>query len=585
MANSEFLEVQESGLSIGLASPAPEFLLTPNIGVIGVGGAGGNAINNMVTADLGDVSFFAANTDAQALSKSLVADKIQLGVTITQGLGAGANPEVGRAAATEAEDKIKEYLKGLHLLFITAGMGGGTGTGAAPVIAKIAKDMGILTVGVVSKPFQFEGRKRMQTANDGINELKKYVDTLIVIPNQNLFRIVASDTTFADAFKIADGVLCQGVRSITDLVMNPGMINLDFADVKTVLSSMGRAMMGTGESSGENRAEIAVEKAISNPLLDDSSIQGAKSILINISGGLDLTLAEVDLAAERIRQELHQDDANIIFGTCADEALHGKIRVSLVATGIDDDPTEKYVPSTVKTEEPKVVEVPVVPVAEDAEENGEPQETLNESETQDEFPLISETPIEPREAEEAFGLDLNENMSFDDTNANYNMAIELTEASVSQPPLFDEEVPDIAPVIPVESVPEVKESVNMEAKKADANVKASRSSLFDLLLPQGFMGKTGRREKEQQSASADSSARGAIPQPANGMPSTGAVSASGIPTGGNGMMSGATTSIPSAQANNAQRMPNATQQSTAKSGLFDDDPFENVDLPAFLRRR
>ena len=585
MANSEFLEVQESGLSIGLASPAPEFLLTPNIGVIGVGGAGGNAINNMVTADLGDVSFFAANTDAQALSKSLVADKIQLGVTITQGLGAGANPEVGRAAATEAEDKIKEYLKGLHLLFITAGMGGGTGTGAAPVIAKIAKDMGILTVGVVSKPFQFEGRKRMQTANDGINELKKYVDTLIVIPNQNLFRIVASDTTFADAFKIADGVLCQGVRSITDLVMNPGMINLDFADVKTVLSSMGRAMMGTGESSGENRAEIAVEKAISNPLLDDSSIQGAKSILINISGGLDLTLAEVDLAAERIRQELHQDDANIIFGTCADEALHGKIRVSLVATGIDDDPTEKYVPSTVKTEEPKVVEVPVVPVAEDAEENGEPQETLNESETQDEFPLMSETPIEPREAEEAFGLDLNENMSFDDTNANYNMAIELTEASVSQPPLFDEEVPDIAPVIPVESVPEVKESVNMEAKKADANVKASRSSLFDLLLPQGFMGKTGRREKEQQSASADSSARGAIPQPANGMPSTGAVSASGIPTGGNGMMSGATTSIPSAQANNAQRMPNATQQSTAKSGLFDDDPFENVDLPAFLRRR
>lgn len=584
MANSEFLEVQENGLSIGLASPAPEFLLTPNIGVIGVGGAGGNAINNMVTADLGDVSFFAANTDAQALSKSLVADKIQLGVTITQGLGAGANPEVGRAAATEAADKIKEYLKGLHLLFITAGMGGGTGTGAAPVIAKLAKDMGILTVGVVSKPFQFEGRKRMQTANDGINELKKYVDTLIVIPNQNLFRIVASDTTFADAFKIADGVLCQGVRSITDLVMNPGMINLDFADVKTVLSSMGRAMMGTGEASGENRAEVAVEKAISNPLLDDSSIQGAKSILINISGGLDLTLAEVDLAAERIRQELHQDDANIIFGTCADEALHGKIRVSLVATGIDDDPTEKYVPATVKTEEPKVVEVPVVPVAEEEAESVEMQESLNEGETQDEFPLISEAPIEPREAEEAFGLDLNENISFDDTNANYNMAIELTEASVSQPPLFDEEVPDIAPVIPVESVPEVKESVNMEAKKADANVKVSRSSLFDLLLPQGFMGKTGRREKEQQSSSADVSTHGATPQPANGMPLTGAASASGIHIGGSGMMSGATSGS-ATQTNNVPNMANATSQSPAKSGLFDDDPFENVDLPAFLRRR
>ena len=584
MANSEFLEVQENGLSIGLASPAPEFLLTPNIGVIGVGGAGGNAINNMVTADLGDVSFFAANTDAQALSKSLVADKIQLGVTITQGLGAGANPEVGRAAATEAADKIKEYLKGLHLLFITAGMGGGTGTGAAPVIAKLAKDMGILTVGVVSKPFQFEGRKRMQTANDGINELKKYVDTLIVIPNQNLFRIVASDTTFADAFKIADGVLCQGVRSITDLVMNPGMINLDFADVKTVLSSMGRAMMGTGEASGENRAEVAVEKAISNPLLDDSSIQGAKSILINISGGLDLTLAEVDLAAERIRQELHQDDANIIFGTCADEALHGKIRVSLVATGIDDDPTEKYVPATVKTEEPKVVEVPVVPVAEEEAESVEMQESLNEGETQDEFPLISETPAEPREAEEAFGLDLNENISFDDTNANYNMAIELTEASVSQPPLFDEEVPDIAPVIPVESVPEIKESVNMEAKKADANVKVSRSSLFDLLLPQGFMGKAGRREKEQQSSSADVATHGATPQPANGMPLTGAASASGIHIGGSGMMSGATSGS-ATQTNNVPNMANATSQSPAKSGLFDDDPFENVDLPAFLRRR
>ncbi len=584
MANSEFLEVQENGLSIGLASPAPEFLLTPNIGVIGVGGAGGNAINNMVTADLGDVSFFAANTDAQALSKSLVADKIQLGVTITQGLGAGANPEVGRAAATEAADKIKEYLKGLHLLFITAGMGGGTGTGAAPVIAKLAKDMGILTVGVVSKPFQFEGRKRMQTANDGINELKKYVDTLIVIPNQNLFRIVANDTTFADAFKIADGVLCQGVRSITDLVMNPGMINLDFADVKTVLSSMGRAMMGTGEASGENRAEVAVEKAISNPLLDDSSIQGAKSILINISGGLDLTLAEVDLAAERIRQELHQDDANIIFGTCADEALHGKIRVSLVATGIDDDPTEKYVPATVKTEEPKVVEVPVVSVAEEEAESVEMQESLNEGETQDEFPLISEAPIEPREAEEAFGLDLNENISFDDTNANYNMAIELTEASVSQPPLFDEEVPDIAPVIPVESVPEIKESVNMEAKKADANVKVSRSSLFDLLLPQGFMGKTGRREKEQQSSSADVATHGATPQPANGMPLTGAASASGIHIGGSGMMSGATSGS-ATQTNNVPNMANATSQSPAKSGLFDDDPFENVDLPAFLRRR
>ena len=562
MANSEFLEVQENGLSIGLASPAPEFLLTPNIGVIGVGGAGGNAVNNMVTADLGDVSFFAANTDAQALSKSLVADKIQLGVTITQGLGAGANPEIGRAAATEAEDKIKEYLKGLHLLFITAGMGGGTGTGAAPVIAKLAKDMGILTVGVVSKPFQFEGRKRMQTANDGINELKKYVDTLIVIPNQNLFRIVASNTTFADAFKIADGVLCQGVRSITDLVMNPGMINLDFADVKTVLSSMGRAMMGTGEASGENRAEVAVEKAISNPLLDDSSIQGAKSILINISGGLDLTLAEVDMAAERIRQELHQDDANIIFGTCADESLHGKIRVSLVATGIEGDNTERYVPPVSRTVE-EVVEVPVIPSTEESDRVAELSETeISESETQEEFPLISETVPETTEQDHSLGLGLHENMSFDDTNASYEMAIELTEEPVSQPPLFDEEVPNIAPAVPVENIPEIKESVNMESKKADANVKVSRSSLFDLMLP-GFMGKAGRRDKVETEPTKTSST---VSQDTNN--STQSVQHN-MSTGFSPVNAGIQPSVPQ----------------NKSSGLFEDDPFENVDLPAFLRRR
>ena len=304
MANSEFLEVQENSLSIGLATPSPEFLLTPNIGVIGVGGAGGNAVNNLAMANLGQVSFFAANTDAQALAKSLVSDKIQLGVTITQGLGAGSNPEIGRAAAEEAAEKIKEYLKGLHLLFITAGMGGGTGTGAAPVIAKISKDLGILTVGVVSKPFKFEGQQRMKRALDGIEELQKYVDTLIVIPNQNLFRIARETTSYTDSCKVADEVLCQGVRSITDLIINPGIMNLDFADVKTVLSAMGRAVMGTGEAEGENRVKVAVEQAIMNPLLDNSSIQGAKSVLINISGGSDLGLMEVDYAAERILQEI-----------------------------------------------------------------------------------------------------------------------------------------------------------------------------------------------------------------------------------------------------------------------------------------
>ncbi len=540
MANSEFLEVQDNGLSIGLASPTPEFLLTPNIGVIGVGGAGGNAVNNMVTADLGDVSFFVANTDAQALSKSLVADKIQLGVTITQGLGAGANPEIGRAAAGEAEDKIKEYLKGLHLLFITAGMGGGTGTGAAPVIAKLAKDMGILTVGVVSKPFQFEGRKRMQTAEAGITELQKYVDTLIVIPNQNLFRIVPNNTTFADAFKIADGVLCQGVRSITDLVMNPGMINLDFADVKTILSFKGRAMMGTSEASGENRAEIAVEQAISNPLLDDSSIQGAKSILINISGGLDLTLAEVDLAAERIRQELQQDDANIVFGTCTDESLHGKIRVSLVATGIDEHNVERYVPSVQQVRE-TVVEVPVEPTGAVVEPITTEESTIEEM-AEDEFPLMEDMPSEPQENEPHFGLGLPETMSFDDTNSTYNMAIELTEPPVSQPPLFDEEVPQIGAVLPVDNIPEEKESVNMQAKTVDANVKAPRNSLIDMILPGLRLNKTTPQNKEAQPQAVSQAYNGTF----------------------------------------AQNITPAAPQPTPRGDAYS---FEDVDLPAFLKGR
>lgn len=469
MANSEFLEVQENSLSIGLATPAPEVLLTPNIGVIGVGGAGGNAVNNMVTADLGDVSFFVANTDAQALSKSLVADKIQLGVTLTQGLGAGANPEVGKAAALEASEKIKEYLKGLHLLFITAGMGGGTGTGAAPVIAGLAKEMGVLTVGVVSKPFRFEGKRRMTVAEEGIQELKKHVDTLIVIPNQNLFRIIASNTTFADAFKIADGVLCQGVRSITDLVMYQGLVNLDFADVKTVLSSMGRAMMGTGEASGENRAEIAVEKAISNPLLDDSSIQGATSILINISGGSDLTLEEVDLAAERIRQELHQDDANIIFGTCTDEALHGKIRVSLVATGIEDNGDVHYIPP-----QPSVETIVNVPVAvEEKKEDLPPVQVIEEK-----FPLIQEESEVSPEPRIESGYNFEENT--------IPLAVDLTqeaENSVAQPPLFAEEAPRIAPIISVAETPEVKEPINLASKTVIENVKPAKTSLMDMLFP------------------------------------------------------------------------------------------------------
>lgn len=470
MANSEFLEVQENGLSIGLASPAPEILLTPNIGVIGVGGAGGNAINNMVMANLGDVAFYAANTDAQALSKSLVADRIQLGITITQGLGAGANPEVGKAAATEAEEKIKEYIKGLHLLFITAGMGGGTGTGAAPVIARIAKDLGILTIGVVSKPFQFEGAKRMKTAKAGIEELKKYVDTLIVIPNQNLFRIIAANTTFIEAFKIADDVLCQGVRSITDLIINSGNVNLDFADLKTVLSAKGRSIMSTGEASGENRAEISVEKAIFNPLLDDSSIKGAKSILINISSDSDLTLSEVDLAVSRINQELDDDQAEIYVGTRVDETLQGKMRVSLVATGIDEDyPIEKYVaPKSVVKE--TVVEVPVSEESEIIETKNENIEEITE--TEENFSFVQDMPpvenMMKNELQNPYGFF----SDFGNDDSNYdNIAIDITEKPIEQPLLIDDEQPIIQPAIPIVQIPDVKEELNTDAQKVTENVK------------------------------------------------------------------------------------------------------------------
>lgn len=309
--------------------------LKPRISVIGVGGAGGNAVNNMIRGDLQGVKFIACNTDAQALSLSLAESKIQLGFEATQGLGAGSHPEVGRISAEESIHEVTTHIDESNMLFVTAGMGGGTGTGAAPVIAKAARERGILTVGVVTKPFHFEGSNRMRTAEKGIEELQKYVDTLIIIPNQNLFRVANEKTTFADAFKMADDVLYSGVRSITDLMMKPGLINLDFADVRAVMGEMmGKAMMGTGEAQGDGRAIEAAEAAISSPLLDDVSMRGAKAVLINITGGLDMTLYEVDEAANRIREEI-DPDAHIIFGSTFDEALEGRIRVSCVATGID----------------------------------------------------------------------------------------------------------------------------------------------------------------------------------------------------------------------------------------------------------
>jgi cell division protein FtsZ len=320
-------------MSIKISMPE-SYDMKPKLTVFGVGGAGGNAVNNMIAANLEGIEFWVANTDAQALEHALTNNRIQLGSKATKGLGAGSHPEIGKQAAEESIDDVLSVLENANMVFITAGMGGGTGTGAAPVIAKAAKERNILTVGVVTKPFHFEGARRMKVAELGLEELNKYVDTLIVIPNQNLFRIANENTTFADAFKMADDVLHSGVRGITDLITMPGLINLDFADIRTVMSEMGKAMMGTGEADGENRAVMAAEAAISNPLLDNSSMKGARGVLINITGGSDMTLFQVDAAANRIREEV-DPNANIIFGSAFNPDLDGKIRVSVVATGID----------------------------------------------------------------------------------------------------------------------------------------------------------------------------------------------------------------------------------------------------------
>ncbi len=320
-------------MTLNLSMPGQEEL-APKITVFGVGGAGGNAVNNMIAKELEGVDFVVANTDAQALQQNAATSRIQLGVKVTEGLGAGARPSVGSASAEESIEQIVDHLAGAHMCFITAGMGGGTGTGAAPIIAQAARELGVLTVGVVTKPFQFEGNKRMKQAEEGVEALQKVVDTLIIIPNQNLFRLANEKTTFTEAFSMADDVLYQGVKGVTDLMVRPGLINLDFADVRAVMDEMGKAMMGTGEAEGEDRAVQAAEKAIANPLLDEISLRGAKGVLINITGAHDLTLFELDEAANRIREEV-DPEANIIVGSTLDTDMEGKMRVSVVATGID----------------------------------------------------------------------------------------------------------------------------------------------------------------------------------------------------------------------------------------------------------
>ncbi|MDF2964804.1 MAG: cell division protein FtsZ [Rickettsiaceae bacterium] len=381
-------------MSINLKMPE-KVLLKPTITVIGVGGAGGNAVNNMIAANLQGANFVVANTDAQALDHSICDSKIQLGAATTKGLGAGASPEVGRAAAEESLDEIKEYLTDSNMVFITAGMGGGTGTGAAPVVAKLAKEMGILTVGVVTKPFHFEGAHRMKTAEQGLKELQSYLDTLIVIPNQNLFRIANERTTFADAFKMADDVLHAGVRGVTDLMIMPGLINLDFADISAVMREMGKAMMGTGEASGEERSIRAAEAAISNPLLDNSSMKGAKGVLINITGGMDMTLFEVDAAANRIRDEVGETDANIIFGSTFNPDLEGIIRVSVVATGIDSEAKPKI---------QETVPEAIIDIASIENEVAQELEDiiLNQQETEEQLAKFDEYDLATSASEETF---------------------------------------------------------------------------------------------------------------------------------------------------------------------------------------
>ncbi len=329
-------------MTLNLSMPGQDDL-KPRITVFGVGGAGGNAVNNMIDKQLDGVDFVVANTDAQALQQAKSENRVQLGIKVTEGLGAGARATVGAAAAEESIEQIVDHLAGAHMCFITAGMGGGTGTGAAPIIAQAARELGVLTVGVVTKPFQFEGAKRMRQAEDGVDALQKVVDTLIIIPNQNLFRLANEKTTFTEAFSMADDVLYQGVKGVTDLMVRPGLINLDFADVRAVMDEMGKAMMGTGESDGEDRAVQAAEKAIANPLLDEISLRGAKGVLINITGGDDLTLFELDEAANRIREEV-DPEANIIVGSTLDQGMGGTMRVSVVATGIDASEVQSDIP-------------------------------------------------------------------------------------------------------------------------------------------------------------------------------------------------------------------------------------------------
>lgn len=526
--------------------------LRPRITVFGVGGAGGNAVNNMIEKQLDGVTFVVANTDAQALAQSRSEARIQLGPKVTEGLGAGAKPSIGAQAAEETIEDIVDHLMGAHMCFITAGMGGGTGTGAAPIIAQAAREMGILTVGVVTKPFQFEGSKRMRQADEGVENLQKVVDTLIIIPNQNLFRIANEKTTFTEAFALADDVLYQGVKGVTDLMVRPGLINLDFADVRAVMDEMGKAMMGTGEATGDNRAVEAAEKAIANPLLDEISLHGAKGVLINITGGHDLTLFEMDEAAEKIREKV-DSDANIIVGSTLDPTMEGKVRVSVVATGIDSSaaaeaPAPRRGLKEPLTQTPSVGSRAMAPAA----------------------PAPEEAPVPPRRSP-------------------------VMESPVARPAPAPEDLPEPAYRPVAEPVAEARSPVRVDTRSMDQRLSDPASEFTAPSRPQSPRGEPAPAVKERLDRALN---RGAEVPVAPRRPGAPAAPAAPTPQGrmsGLGrMLNRVAGAAPEAERPRPEtiaervsdRLARARQAETDFDDLASPDAAQdNVEIPAFLRRQ
>ena len=551
-------------MTLNLSMPGQEEL-KPRITVFGVGGAGGNAVNNMIEKALTGVEFVVANTDAQALQQSQAPNRIQLGIKVTEGLGAGARASVGAAAAEESIEQIVDHLAGSHMCFITGGMGGGTGTGAAPIIAQAARELGVLTVGVVTKPFQFEGVKRMRQAEDGVEALQKVVDTLIIIPNQNLFRLANEKTTFTEAFSLADNVLYQGVKGISDLMVRPGLINLDFADVRSVMDEMGKAMMGTGEGEGEDRAIQAAEKAIANPLLDEISLKGAKGVLINITGSHDLTLFELDEAANRIREEV-DPEANIIVGSTLDTEMEGKMRVSVVATGIDASEVHSDVPVARR------------PLSQPLKQKVSAEESQVQAPLELETPIAAGTPVEdplqasePVAAEPAHEPSLFEGIeeTAPQEAAHHDGGEMHIEQHVAQqddglpPPAYRPEEPVFEPRAAMEQ----HESDQFVAPKAPAPGTPSPEALARLHAA----ARNAPRAPQQ----------GTAPQP-QAAPEKGRFGFNRLID----RMTGHAGDIPSGGAQPARQQPQVQRPDTAAQPAAEADPDqERIEIPAFLRRQ